>query len=148
MQHVNKKNARFYSKLIFKIENRFLWFLLTCCTLKYMYNWRNCDRDTAVRVMWHTGKWNVFYCHDCYVMGTCVTHVPWCMSGSLTRGGGEKCSRHSWRMRNLQFCVSGKRPMWMKNMTRAFYIIRMSYWIPKKDAVFRTVTDISLTTSI
>ena len=22
--------------------------------------------------------------------GTCVTHVPWCMSGSLTRAGGEK----------------------------------------------------------
>ena len=22
--------------------------------------------------------------------GMCVTHVPWCMSGSLTRGGGEK----------------------------------------------------------
>ena len=21
--------------------------------------------------------------------GTCVTHAPWCMSGSLTRGGGE-----------------------------------------------------------
>ena len=21
--------------------------------------------------------------------GTCATHVPWCMSGSLTRGGGE-----------------------------------------------------------
>ena len=21
--------------------------------------------------------------------GTCVTHVPWCISGSLTRGGGE-----------------------------------------------------------
>ena len=21
--------------------------------------------------------------------GTCVTHVPWCMSGSFTRGGGE-----------------------------------------------------------
>ena len=21
--------------------------------------------------------------------GTCVTHVPWCMSGSLTSGGGE-----------------------------------------------------------
>ena len=21
--------------------------------------------------------------------GTCVTHVPWCMSGSLTRGGGD-----------------------------------------------------------
>ena len=23
--------------------------------------------------------------------GTCVTHVPWCMSGSLTRGGGKTC---------------------------------------------------------
>ena len=41
--------------------------------------------------------------------GTCVTHMPWCMSGSLTRGGGE--NRHSRRMRNPQFYVSGKRPM-------------------------------------
>ena len=24
--------------------------------------------------------------------GTCVTHVPWCMSGSLTRGDGENVS--------------------------------------------------------
>ena len=48
--------------------------------------------------------------------GTCVTHVPWCMPGSLTsdflwsqpRG---KPSRHSRRMRNSQFYVYGKRPM-------------------------------------
>ena len=47
---------------------------------------------------------------------TCVTHVPWCMSGLLTsdflwsqwRG---KRSRHSRRMRNPQFYVSSKRPM-------------------------------------
>ena len=47
---------------------------------------------------------------------TCVTHIPWCMLGSLTtcflwswwRG---KRSRHSRRMRNPQFYVSGKRPM-------------------------------------
>ena len=25
--------------------------------------------------------------------GTCVTHVPWCMSGSLTRGDGENALR-------------------------------------------------------
>ena len=43
--------------------------------------------------------------------GTCVTHVSWCMSGSLTSGGGEKRSRHSRRMRNTQFYVSGKRPI-------------------------------------
>ena len=48
--------------------------------------------------------------------GTCVTHVPWCISGSLTSGflwnrWRGKRSRHSRRMRNLQFYVSGKRPI-------------------------------------
>ena len=48
--------------------------------------------------------------------GTCLTHVPWCMPGSLTSGSlwnrwRRKRSRHSQRMRNPQFCVSGKRPM-------------------------------------
>ena len=48
--------------------------------------------------------------------GTCVTHVPWCMPGSLTNGflwcrWWGKRSRHSRRMRNTQFYVSGKRPM-------------------------------------
>ena len=48
--------------------------------------------------------------------GTCVTHVPWCMTGSLTSGfiwnrWWGKRSRHSRRMHNPQFCVSGKRPM-------------------------------------
>ena len=48
--------------------------------------------------------------------GTCVAHVPRCMLGSLTSGfiwswGREKCSRHTRRMRNLQFHLSGKRPM-------------------------------------
>ena len=40
--------------------------------------------------------------------GTCTTHVPWCLSGSLARG---KRSRHSRRMREPQFYVSGKRPI-------------------------------------
>ena len=43
--------------------------------------------------------------------GTCVTHVPWCMSGSPTCNGRGKRSRHSRHMRNPQFYVSGKRPM-------------------------------------
>ena len=50
--------------------------------------------------------------------GTCVTHVSWCMPGSLTSGfiscrWRRKRSRHSSRMRNRQFCISGKRPMWI-----------------------------------
>ena len=40
--------------------------------------------------------------------GTCITHVPWCMSGSLTAVAGKR-SRHSRRMHNPQFCVSVKR---------------------------------------
>ena len=48
--------------------------------------------------------------------GTCVTHVPWCMPVSLTSGflwsrWRGKRSRHSRRMRNPQFYISGKRPM-------------------------------------
>ena len=48
--------------------------------------------------------------------GTCLTHVPWCTLGSLTSGflwnqwRGE-LSRHSRRMCNSQFYVSGKRPV-------------------------------------
>ena len=48
---------------------------------------------------------------------TCVTHVPWCMPGSLIGGflwrrWQRKRSRHSRRMSNPQFfCVSGKRSM-------------------------------------
>ena len=46
--------------------------------------------------------------------GACVTHVPWCMPGSLNSGflwrwWRGKRSRHSRRMRNKQYCVSGKR---------------------------------------
>ena len=48
--------------------------------------------------------------------GTCMTHVPWCMPGSLTSGflwsrWRGKHSRHFPRMRNPQFYVSGKRPI-------------------------------------
>ena len=48
--------------------------------------------------------------------GTCVAHVSWCMSGSLTRGflliqWRGKHSRHPRRMRKPQFYVLGKRPI-------------------------------------
>ena len=49
--------------------------------------------------------------------GTCVTHVPWCMPGSLTSGfvWSRWWRKRSRRMRNLQFYVSGKRPMMCPN---------------------------------
>ena len=48
--------------------------------------------------------------------GTCVTHVPWCMPGSLTSGfhwirWRGKRSRHSWRVHNPWFYISGTRPI-------------------------------------
>ena len=48
--------------------------------------------------------------------GTCVTHLSWCMPGSLTSGvlwgrWRGKRSRHSRHMRNPHFYVSSKRPM-------------------------------------
>ena len=61
--------------------------------------------------------------------GTCVTHVPWCMSGSLTSGffwsrWRGKRSRHSRRMRNKQFYVSGKWPLHGIHITMPKYLIQ------------------------
>ena len=41
--------------------------------------------------------------------GTCVTHVPWSMSGSLTRGGGENvpCIPIACATRNFTYLVRG-----------------------------------------
>ena len=38
--------------------------------------------------------------------GTCVTHVPWCMSGSLTRGGGENVPG-ACATRNITYLAKG-----------------------------------------
>ena len=47
--------------------------------------------------------------------GTCVTHVPWCMSGSLTRCGGETFLAFPAHA-HPQIYVSGKRPIgWNSN---------------------------------
>ena len=78
--------------------------------------------------------------------GTCVTHVPWCMPGSSTCGflwrrWRGKRSWHSPRMRNPQFCISGKRPMavitgrftWMWFLIHALLLLREyapDMWLP------------------
>ena len=59
--------------------------------------------------------------------GTCMTHLPWCMPGSLTSGflwsrWRGKRSRHSRRMRNPQFYESGRRPM------TSFKVVAKMFW--------------------
>ena len=44
--------------------------------------------------------------------GTCVTHVPWCMSGSLTRSGVENVPS-AYTTRNLAYLVKG--PWWIQS---------------------------------
>ena len=39
--------------------------------------------------------------------GTCVTHVPWCMSRSLTRGGGENVPDIPCATRNFTYLARG-----------------------------------------
>ena len=55
--------------------------------------------------------------------GTCMTHVPRCTPGSLTNGflwvqWQGKRSRHTRRMCNPQFYVSGKRPITLRSCER------------------------------
>ena len=62
--------------------------------------------------------------------GTCVTHVPWCMPGSLTIGflwsrWWGKRSRHSRRMCNPQSYISDKRPIML--MCRARHSLMQTY---------------------
>ena len=42
--------------------------------------------------------------------GTCVTHVPWCMLGSLTRGGGENVPGISGACATCNFAYLAKGP--------------------------------------
>ena len=65
--------------------------------------------------------------------GTCVTHVPWCMSGLLTRGGGENDSGISGACTDPRFDVSGKRSVTPKsdiphklNILHQYY----AHWCP------------------
>ena len=51
--------------------------------------------------------------------GTCVTHVLWCMPGLLNSDFLWKRSRHSRRMGNPQFYVSGKRLLRSTVLVRA-----------------------------
>ena len=52
--------------------------------------------------------------------GTCVTHMPWCMSGSLTRGGGENVPGipGARATRNFTYLVRG--PLWRPLETRIY----------------------------
>ena len=60
---------------------------------------------------------------------TCGMHVLWCMSASLTHGGRDKRSRHSQRMCNPQFRISGKRPMRTRHLiSKANHSANLLLW--------------------
>ena len=93
---------------------------------------------------------------------TCVTHVPWCMLGPLTscflwsywRG---RRSRHCRRMRNSQFCVSGKMPNQatpgtielepkihnVNQRINGITISNLSLNVTSNEAVYRKITSLS-----
>ena len=70
--------------------------------------------------------------------GTCVTHVLWCMPGSLIITSGFNWSqwrgkryRHSRRMRNPQFYVSGKKSMCRPLCSGIFNMLSTYIFIPR-----------------
>ena len=69
-------------------------------------------RKCPERFSRHRLQWKLLVSYPGVHHGTCVTHVPLCMSGrnANPRWRGKR-SRHSWRMRNPQFYVSVKRPI-------------------------------------
>ena len=72
---------------------------MICTNSDRIVSWASCQIRKIAGCACAGNAGNVFTCHrlqrkpvvgdPCMHHGTCVTHVPWYMSGSLTRGGGE-----------------------------------------------------------
>ena len=68
------------------------WYLTRIIILKGQwasYQIRNMRRECQERFPRHRLQRKPLVSDPGMHYGTCVTHVPWCMSGSLSRGGGE-----------------------------------------------------------
>ena len=63
------------------------------CPMGFLPDTLNCGlrmrRECRERFPRHRVQWKLLVSNPGMHHGTCVTHVPWCMSRSLTRGGGE-----------------------------------------------------------
>ena len=70
-------------------------------------------RECRERFPRHRLQWKPLISDPGMHPGTCVTHVPWCMTGSQIRGGRESVSGipGACALHNPQFCVCGKRPL-------------------------------------
>ena len=68
------------------VQNRDMWMGLLPDTYKCGLRMR---RECRERFPRHRLQRNPLVCYPGMHHGTCVTHVPWCMSASPTRGGGE-----------------------------------------------------------
>ena len=83
-----------YYKCIFSMEN-FIWFL--CILLTAIQHHKLQKKPLVSDPGMHHG--------------TCVTHVPWCMSGSLTRGDGENVPGIPGACAILNFTYLARDPM-------------------------------------
>ena len=80
--------------------------------------------------------------------GTCVTHVLWCMSGSLTNGGGENVPGISGARatRNFAYLVRGPWPWWViisiafRGMWLLVHTLTLTHWgLRKIAAISQTI---------
>ena len=95
------------------------------CTLSFFFKpWASYQISKIVCCVCAGNAGNVFPATD--VTGNTLLAISaWCMSGLLTSGGVKKRSRHSRRMRNPQFYLSGKRPMVESRYNTAFHLIHL-----------------------
>ena len=68
--------------------------------------------------------------------GTCVTHVPWCMSGSLTRGGGEDVPGILSACTTSNFTYLARGP-WLHHCTDQAFLEHFDFSIPQNLTLLR-----------
>ena len=86
-----------YANIYVLIHDTIFWLYLYFLNILYFftYSWTNMRRECLERLPRHRLQRKPLVSDPGMHHGTCVTHVPCCMSGSLTRSGGKKRFWHS-----------------------------------------------------
>ena len=139
LDHKKQTSMEFQSKYIFFHSRNCIW----KCRLRNGVHFVHgpLARYANLRVRMRRECRERFPRHHRQAIPTCITARAWrtCRDACRDRylavsfeiGGGGKRSRHSRRMRNLQFYVSGKWPMgkWVKAVHAILYLSYNSLWL-------------------
>ena len=124
ISHIHTKDGYLYIHPLFRADrSRDIW---------NQYSYGPLTRYVKLRVAHAPGMPGTFSRHQLQTKplvmdpgmhhGTCVTHVPWCMSGSITSGGGENVPGTPGACATRDFAYLVRGPWWRYGMETLFIL--------------------------